>query len=99
MSDDKWVERRAVRSSSGGGHHIVGKDAYGHYGCSCPGWTRHVYCPTCHCAVKKADTECGCCGLNLEKNKPVRHDCTHIREVKAGGGQTIAEATLERMLG
>jgi hypothetical protein len=96
MPNDKWVERWAVRSSSGKGDYIIGKDACGNYGCSCVGWTHHTYCPFCDSAVKKGDTTCPTCGKSGEW---VRHDCTHIYTVKAGRGRSVADATLDRMLG
>ena len=42
MKNDKWVKRWVVPSSSGDGKYIVGQDAEGNWGCSCPAWTRHV---------------------------------------------------------
>lgn len=96
---DKWIERWAVRSSSGKGDYIVGKDAQGNYGCSCRGWTSHIYCPNCKYSVKKGQVQCAWCGCDLERCKPIRQDCTHITTVKLGRGKTIAEATLDKMLG
>jgi hypothetical protein len=96
MPNDKWIERWAIRSSSGHGDYIVGKDAEGNYGCSCMGWTGHIYCPYCQTAVKKGWESCEMCG---RKMTPVRHDCTHIEQVKAGRGRSIGLATLDRMLG
>jgi hypothetical protein len=93
---DKWVERWAVRSSSGHGDYIVGKDEAGNYGCSCRGWTQHMYCPFCNSSIKKGQTACPVCG---KVGAWVRHDCAHIVEVKLGRGRSIAEATLDRMLG
>jgi hypothetical protein len=69
--NDKWVERWAVRSSSGKGDYIIGQTTEGEWGCSCIGWTSHV----------------------------PRTDCRHIREVKAGRGKTVGQATIDRMLG
>jgi hypothetical protein len=94
--NDRWKERWAVRSSSGHGDYIIGKDAAGNYGCSCMGWTTHLYCPHCGHQIKKTMTHCEWCG---DSEEPVRHDCTHILEVKAGRGRTVAEATIDRMLG
>jgi predicted nucleic acid-binding Zn finger protein len=99
MKDDKWVKRWVVPSSSGEGEYIVGQDAEGNYGCSCPGWTRHMYCPKCGSGVKKDDTYCACCGQVFDGLKPVRKDCRHILDVKAGRAQTLAEATLDKMKG
>lgn len=92
---DHWLQRWAVRSGTGGDY-IIGKDAEGNYGCSCLGWTLHIYCPYCGAAVKKSEAGCSRCGRIMT---PVRHDCSHIRAVKEGRGRTIPEATLDRMLG
>lgn len=95
LSGDKWVQRWAVPSSSGGGYYIIGKDADGNYGCSCLGWTSHIYCKFCHQSVKKGQETCPTCGRLIEIE---RHDCSHIREVKAGRGKSISEAVMGRML-
>ena len=94
---DKWVQRWAVRSSSGKGDYIISKDAEGNYACSCMGWCTHIYCSRCDGALKKDMTRCPNCG-NLVTGV-VRHDCTHIYEVKCGRGKTVGEATIARMLG
>ena len=89
--NDKWVERWAVRSSSGHGDYIIGRDAEGNYGCSCPGWTRHLYCPFCGSAAKKGDTICHTCRRRYAGDArfaPVRRDCVHISQVKAGRGRS-----------
>jgi hypothetical protein len=96
MANDKWIKRWAVRSSSGKGDYIISTDAEGNYGCSCSGWTLHIYCPYCYTSVKKEADSCGYCGRRMT---PVRHDCAHIRTVKANGGRSIGEATIDRMLG
>jgi predicted nucleic acid-binding Zn ribbon protein len=96
---DKWVERWAVRSSSGG-NHIIARDTEGNYACDCMGWTRHMYCPDCSAGIKKDETHCPRCGCVFGgKYNPVRHDCVHITEVKTGRGRSIGEATIDRMLG
>jgi hypothetical protein len=97
MTNDKWVERWAVRSSSGHGDYIIGRGADGKYGCSCMGWCTHVYCPHCGHQIKKLEEKCSWCGT--DKSQAIRHDCTHILEVKTGHGRSIGEATLDRMLG
>ena len=95
--NDKWLERWAVRSSSGHGDYIIGRDTDGKYGCSCMGWKTHIYCPKCHNALKKGMTTCPTCYRDVAEVE--RHDCTHIQEVKAGRGKTIGQAVLDRMLG
>jgi len=100
---DRWLKRWVVASESGPGDYIVGQDAEGNWGCSCPGWTRNVakFCPDCGSRlgkVGKLDAYCWRC------RKPItprveRIDCKHIIEVRNGGGKTIAEATLDRMAG
>jgi hypothetical protein len=57
--NDKWVERWAVRSSSGHGDYIIGRAADGS---SCMGWCTHVYCPKCTSAIKKLEDKCSWCG-------------------------------------
>lgn len=98
MPNDKWVERWAIRSSSGVGDYIIGKDAEGNYGCSCIGWTSHVYCPSCGSGMRKHYLNCPKCGEDVRANPPVRHDCSHIIEVKAGRGNSLGQAMLNRML-
>lgn len=107
MKDDKWVKRWVVPSSSGEGEYIVGQDAEGNYGCSCPGWTRNIIrlCPNCGVALsrfsKTEDKDIYFCWKCKEKVTPItsRRHCKHIVEVIAGGGRTIAEATLDKMSG
>lgn len=42
LSEDKWVRRWVVPSSSGDGDYIVAQDKDGNWACSCRGWTSHV---------------------------------------------------------
>jgi len=93
MTNDKWVNRWVVPSSSGGGDWIVGQDADGKWGCSCPGWTRHIYCGFCDATLKKDDVKCPWCG----RTEKVRHDCKHIIDAKCGRAKTVAEAVLDRI--
>ena len=93
MTNDKWVNRWVVPSSSGGGDWIVGQDADGKWGCSCPGWTRHIYCAFCGASLKKDDERCPFCG----HTEMVRRDCKHIIDAKCGRAKTVAEAVLDRI--
>lgn len=99
MPQDKWVKRWGARSSSGGGDWIVGQDENGEYGCSCPGWTMQMFCPACELRVKKAMTFCPHCYCDLTKNKSVRHDCYHIKEVKEGRGRPLDVAVMDKLVG
>lgn len=45
---------------------------------------------------KDGNYACGCRGWT---SHVPRTDCRHIREVKAGGGQSIADATIARLAG
>lgn len=99
MENDKWVSRWAVRSSSGHGDYIIGRDAEGKYGCTCLGWTRNVtkICAMCGWIWSKPDQCCAKCGCIEHCTE--RKDCTHIIQVKHGRGRTISEAVFDRMAG
>ena len=96
---DKWEQRWAVRSSSGHGDYIVGRDKDGNFGCSCMGWTMNVVkmCSKCGMYWGKGEVKCSACGST--EHTTMRRDCSHIAWVKCGKGMTIAEETLNKMLG
>jgi len=106
MINEKWVRQWVVQSHSGPGKHIVSQDKEGNYACACPGWTRNVrrYCSECDTMLGKYNKHddgsyvCYRCSWHgLPRTE--RIECTHIREVMAGGGQSYAEAAIDRMLG
>jgi hypothetical protein len=98
---DKWVKKWVVPSSSGGGDYIVAQDKDGNWACSCPGWTRHIYCPICEASIKKGEPQCPHCGCVFGgKYNPVRHDCSHICEVRDyGRGETLADHVIAKLAG
>jgi hypothetical protein len=101
MTTDKWVERWVVPSSSGNGNYIVSKDKDGNYACGCRGWTMNVrkYCPDCGLQLDRKDPYCWRCKKEVKNPRIERIECSHIREVKAGGGKKLADATIDILAG
>jgi endogenous inhibitor of DNA gyrase (YacG/DUF329 family) len=98
--NDKWIKRWAIESSSGGGNYIVGQDTEGNYGCDCPGWTRNVkkYCPECGTNIPRGTQNmCPRCNKTVVA-RVERQDCRHIRIVKGGGGKSLSESVMDRLL-
>lgn len=102
MKTDKWVKRWTVPSSSSKGVHIIGIDAEGNYGCSCPAWTRIVdkYCPICkNHLLKEPKNMCPHCFTVPDNPIVKRIECHHIKDVKAGMGKELKDAVMDRLLG
>jgi hypothetical protein len=99
---DRWKKRWVVESNSGHGQHIVALDLNDQWGCDCKGWTMHVrrFCLACGKEISKHDKvaeglyRCYWCNWEGEP-KTERVDCSHIREVKAGGGKTLGDAVID----
>lgn len=100
-SNDKWVERWIVPSSSGNGNYIISRDAEGNYACSCRGWTLNVrkYCPDCGLQLARKDPYCWKCKKPVENPRTERIQCQHIRIVLAGSGKRLSDATIDILAG
>jgi len=105
---DRYVERWVVPSSSGNGNYIVSKLNDGSYACACRGWTMNVkkFCPDCDSRITwhKLQGEdkvlyCFQCRKVVEKPRTERIECSHIRIVKAGGGKSLGDATIDILAG
>lgn len=101
MTDDKWVERWVIPSTSGNGNYIVSKDKEGNYACACRGWTLNVrkYCPDCTSPLDRKDPYCWKCQKPVNNPITKRIECKHIWEVKAGRGKTLGQATIDILTG
>ena len=106
IENDKWVKRWVVESSSGGGEYVIGMDAEGNYGCSCPAWTRNVVhrCTVCGERFgrldKRANDMWWCIRCRDTRAAVVeRRGCKHIDLVKSGRARTLAETAMDKMLG
>ena len=101
MVADKWLKQWVVPSSSGSGNYIVSLDKEGDWACGCRGWTMNVrrYCPDCGSQLSRKDPYCIKCRKQVENPRVERIECSHIREVKYGGGKSISEATLDILAG
>jgi len=98
---DRYVERWVVPSSSGNGNYIVSQLKDGSYACACRGWTMNVrkYCPDCGLLLNRRDPYCYKCGKVVENPRTERIECQHIAIVKAGGGKSLGDATIDILAG
>ena len=98
---DRYVERWVVPSSSGNGNYIVSKLNDGSYACACRGWTMNVrkFCPIHGLLLNRKEPYCLGCRKVVEKPRTERIECSHIRIVKAGGGKSLGDATIDILAG